>query len=81
MVCNADAVTDGGLPAYWTIDHFSQANARGPTQADIPALLRRVADTIEQLGPVSVQDITFGTEITEDGPWHRLSVYFHRETE
>ena len=74
-------MTDGALPTYWTIEHFSQANPKGPTQGDVQALLRRVADTIEGLGPVSVQDITFGTEITEDGPWHCLSVYFHRETE
>jgi hypothetical protein len=43
----------------------------------IAALLRRVADTIERLGSVEIQDITFGTEITADGPWHHLTVYFH----
>ncbi len=74
-------MTHGALPAYWTIEHFSRANPKGPTQADVPSLLGRAADTIEQLGHVSVQDITFGTEITEDGPWHRLSVYLHRESE
>jgi hypothetical protein len=23
-----------------------------------------------------VQDVTFGTEVTEDGPWHSMTVYF-----
>jgi hypothetical protein len=63
-------------PTYWTIQHFSQANPKGPGQDDVPALLRRVANTIEGMGAVRVQDLTFGTEITEDGPWHHLTVYF-----
>jgi hypothetical protein len=36
-----------------------------------------VADTLEELGPADVQDMTFSTEVAEDGPWHRLTVYFH----
>ena len=69
---------DDQRPQSWTIRHFSQANPLGPGQDDVPALLRRVADTIEALGPVRVQDVTFGTEATEDGPWHDLTVYFHQ---
>lgn len=65
------------MPDSWTIRHFSQANPKEPgAQGDVPALLRRVAETIEGLGDVTVQDITFGTEVTEDGPWHHLTVYF-----
>jgi hypothetical protein len=30
------------------------------------------------LGPVEVQDLTFHTEITAEGPWHSMIVYFHR---
>lgn len=59
----------------WTVRHFSQANPKGPGQEDVPALLRRVANTIEGLGPVEVQDITFCSEPTPDGP--RMTVYFH----
>jgi hypothetical protein len=63
----------------WTIEHFSQANPRGDGQASVPALLRRVADTIDQLGPVDVQDLVLHSEITEDGQdWPSLTVYFHR---
>ena len=68
---------DVDRPESWTIRHFSQGNPKGPGQGDVPALLRRVADNIERRGAVEVQDITFGTEITEDGPWHHLTVYFH----
>jgi hypothetical protein len=36
-----------------------------------------VADSIDKLGAVEIQDITFGTEITAEGPEHHLTVYFH----
>lgn len=65
------------MPESWSVRHFSQANPKGAGQGDVPALLRRVADSIEAFGDVEVQDVTFGTEITEDGPWHHLTVYFH----
>jgi hypothetical protein len=64
-------------PKSSSIRHFAQANPKGKGQSDVPALLRRVSDSIETLGPVEVQDVTFGTEVTEDGPWHSLTVYFH----
>ena len=62
---------------YWTIRHFSQSNPSGPGQADIPVLLRRVATSIEELGAVEVQDITFHGETDLDGkPWPQVTVYF-----
>ena len=61
----------------WPIRHFSQANPKGPGQGDVPALLRRVADSLEKLGPVEVQDLILHQEITADGPWPSLTVYFH----
>ena len=61
----------------WTIRHFSQANPKGPGQDNVPALLRRLADSVDELGKVEVQDITFETEITEDGNWCSMTVYFH----
>jgi len=70
---------DPKTPESWTTRHFSQANLKGPGQRDVPALLRRVADSIQGLGAVNIQDLTFGTEITEDGPWRHLTVYFHPE--
>jgi hypothetical protein len=66
-------------PERWTVEHFSQANPEGDGQSDVPALLRRVAGTIDDLGPAFIQDITFSMEIDdagEDRP--TMTVYFHR---
>jgi hypothetical protein len=65
----------------WLVRHFSQSNPEGPEQGDIPRLLRRVADSIEALGAVEVQDVTFETEHTANGPWHSMTVYFHSSDE
>lgn len=61
-----------------TVRHFSQANPRGHGQDDLPALLRRVADTIESLGDVEVLDVTFHAEVTPEGDWHSMTVYYDR---
>ncbi|GAB3176775.1 hypothetical protein ABT214_19845 [Micromonospora purpureochromogenes] len=63
-----------------TVRYFATANPVGPGQDDVPALLRRVADTIEELGPVWIQDVTFENEINEHGDWYSLTVYFHEES-
>jgi hypothetical protein len=66
-------------PQTWTARHFSQANPKGQGQDNVPSLLRRVADTIEELGEVEVLDVVMHTEVTDDGDWHSLTVYFdHR---
>lgn len=45
----------------------------------MPSLLRRVAETIKKLGEVEVLDVVMHTEVTNDGDWHSLTVYFdHR---
>jgi hypothetical protein len=62
---------------YPQVHHFSQANPAGPDQGDVPALLRRVAATIEELGTVTVKDITFENEVTAEGLWPSLTIYFH----
>ena len=68
-----------GLPTGGTVGRLTQANPKGPGQGDVPALLRRVADSLAALGPVDVTDVTFGTEATDDGPWPHLTVYYrHR---
>jgi hypothetical protein len=64
----------------WAVEHFSQANPAGKDQGDVPALLRRVAGSIEALGEVEVEDLVMHTEVTENGDWHSLTVYFHRPT-
>lgn len=62
----------------WTVEHFSQANPAGDGQGDLPVLLRRVADSIEALGAIEVQDLVMHSEITENGGWPSLTIYFHR---
>lgn len=63
----------------WTIFHFSQSNGKGPGQGDVPALLRRVADSVEELGDVDVQDITFASEVTAGEDDLTMTVYYHRQ--
>jgi hypothetical protein len=60
----------------WTSRHFSQSNPAGPRQDDVPALLRRVADSVEALGAVEVQDLTFHNQVTAEGSWYSVTVYF-----
>lgn len=65
----------------WPVEHFGQANPEGPGQDDVPALLRRVAESIERLGPVEVQDLVLHTEVTAEGMRPSLTVYFQRAAE
>jgi hypothetical protein len=53
-----------------------QANPTRNRQADVPAPLRRVAATIEDLGEVQVLDIVMHTEVTENGDRYSLTVDF-----
>jgi hypothetical protein len=62
----------------WTIFHFSQSNPNGSGQGDVPALLRRVADSIEALGDVTVEDITFSSEPTGGERDLTMTVYYDR---
>jgi hypothetical protein len=63
-------------PGMWTIKHFAQANPAGPDRGNVPALLRRVADSIEALGSVDIQDLVLHSEITPDGDWYSVTVYY-----
>ncbi|WP_329045063.1 hypothetical protein OG738_27180 [Amycolatopsis sp. NBC_01488] len=63
----------------WRAFHFSQSNPEGPGQGDVAALLRRVADAVENLGDVQVQDITFTSEVTGGEDNLTMTVYYDRE--
>jgi hypothetical protein len=67
------------VPDDWTISHFSQSNPSGESQGDVAALLRRVADGIESLGDVQVQDITFTSSPTDGEDDLTVTVYYERE--
>ena len=58
----------------WTANHFSQANPAGRGQGNVPALLRRVADTIEDLGEVEILDLVLHTATTSEGDWPSITV-------
>ncbi|MGH3872462.1 MAG: hypothetical protein ACRDSR_13320 [Pseudonocardiaceae bacterium] len=69
------------VPRY-TAFHFSQSNPRGAGQGDVPALLRRVAQTIDELGDVEIGNLILHSEITSDGAqWPSITVYYHDRTD
>jgi hypothetical protein len=55
----------------WSAEHFSQANPEGPEQGDVPALLRRVADTLEGYGASRVQDLVLRNHVNDHGTSRR----------
>jgi hypothetical protein len=63
----------------WSAFHFSRSNPEGPGQGDVAALLRGVADTLEDLGDVQVHDITFSSEVTGGEDDLAITVYYTRE--
>ncbi len=65
-------------PTAWTIEHFSLASPKGQGQGNVPLLLRRVADVIEEFGTGQIQDLVLHTEVNEFGDWPSITVYFHR---
>jgi hypothetical protein len=64
---------------HWTIRCFSQSNPDGAGQGDVAALLRRVAASIEGLGDVQIQDLTFQSDVTGGEDDLTMTVYYHPE--
>jgi hypothetical protein len=62
----------------WTISHFSLSNPTGPEQGDVARLLRSVASSLETLGDIQVEDITFSSEPTAGEDDLTVTVYYHR---
>lgn len=63
-------------PSPWLSFTFSRGNPAGPDQANYPALLRAVAESIEELGDIQVTDRVLHNEITADGDWPSITVYY-----
>ena len=61
--------------------HVSLANPRGREETNLPLLLRRVAELIEDEGidPLDILDVTVSSEITENGPWWSVTVYWESD--
>jgi hypothetical protein len=76
-------VSEGVSPQRdaWSMFHFSQSNPQGKGQGDVPALLRRVADSIAELGDVHVHDITFQSQPTSDEDDLTMTIYYSRNRE
>lgn len=56
--------------------HFAQANPKRRGQDDVPALLRRVAATLEGIAGAEVMDLALHNHIDEDGDHYSLTVYY-----
>jgi hypothetical protein len=55
---------------------FSQGNPVGPGYWDVPGLLRRVADSIEGIPNVRVNDIVFHSVETSESEDMHMTVYY-----
>ena len=73
------AERDSNDPKTWTMLHFSQSNPSGEGQGDVAALLRRVADSIDSYGDITVHDITFHYEVGDGEDDLRMTVYYADE--
>jgi hypothetical protein len=62
----------------WSSQHFSLANPIDEGSTDLPKLLRRVADEIDERGvkPMEILDLTVAQEMTADGPRWSVTVYW-----
>jgi hypothetical protein len=62
----------------WSSQHFSLANPIDDGSTDLPKLLRRIADAIEErdIEPMEILDLTVAQEMTEDGPWWSVTLYW-----
>lgn len=59
--------------------HFSLSNPEGSSGPDLPLLLRRVADAIEEAGilPEDLLDVAIsGDQVNEHGSWWQATVYW-----
>ena len=63
-----------------SILNFSLSNPEGNGQGDRAKLLRSLADVIEAMDDVQVQDITFASAVTAGEDDLTFTVYYYRET-
>ncbi|MEA3075882.1 MAG: hypothetical protein QOF60_790 [Actinomycetota bacterium] len=56
----------------WTCQQFAVSDS----EADVPRLLRKVADAIEELGDIDILDVTFCLEVEGPETEAKMAVYF-----
>jgi hypothetical protein len=67
----------------YSCEHFSLSNPDNDGADDLPRLLRRVADVMEEYGirPIDILDLTVSQEIAGGGPWWSVTVYWSPDAE
>ena len=67
----------------YSCQHFSLSNPEDDGADDLPRLLRRVADVMEEYDilPADILDLTVSQEMTDDGPWWSVTVYWSPDAE
>lgn len=62
----------------WPSRHLSLANALDDRPTDLPHLLRRMAQQIDELklNPMEIGDLVVHSEMREDGPWWSITLYW-----
>lgn len=66
----------GATSEAWKCRHIRLSNPDGPGQANVPRLLRAVADLLERIGDVEVLDLGLREDQTPDGPWTAMNIYY-----
>ena len=67
----------------YSCQHFSLSNPENDGADDLPRLLRRVADVVEEYGirPMDILDLTVSQEMTGERPWWSVTVYWSPDGE
>jgi len=60
-----------------SVKNFSLSIPSGVGQGDVAQLLRSLANHIEALGAIEIQDITFHSEVTADEDDLHFTVYYY----
>lgn len=68
----------GAIEDYSNLN-FSLSNPKGEGQGDVAKLLRSLADSVESLGDVQIEDITFGSQVTGGEDDLHFTVYYQRD--
>ena len=74
---------DGVVSNGYSCQHFSLSNPEDDGADDLPRLLRRVADVMEEYDilPADILDLTISQETSGDRPWWSVTVYWSPDPE
>lgn len=63
----------------WQCRHIRLSNPAGPGGAEVPRLLRAVADLLERIGDdIDVLDLSLQEDQHRDGVWTAMNIYYRR---